>query len=156
MRFQVNGQEPGSTLTFDAATKSVRVSGSVESAVPIERIEISVNGRVVKTVTPSNMATLSGAFENALAETVPLDGSSWIVVRAFEKNGGRRNRFAHSSPVYFEVPGRPLRPRREEIDYLIQRVQEEIARNQNILTPAALDKYQQALKIYQAIDEKVR
>ena len=153
---QVNGQEPGSTLSLASTTKAAHVTGSIESAAPIERIEIIVNRRVIKTVTPSNKATTSGAFQNALAESVPLDGTSWIVVRAREKNGGRRNRFAHSSPVYLEVPGRPLRPRREEIDYLVQRVREEIARNQNILTPAALDKYQQALKIYQAIDEKVR
>ena len=58
--------------------------------------------------------------------------------------------------MYLEVPGQPLHPRREEIDYLIQRVQEEITRNQNILSPAALSEYRQALKIYQAIDEKVR
>ena len=105
---------------------------------------------------PSNKATTSGAFQNPLAETVLLDGTSWIAVRAFEKNGGRRNRFAHSSPVYLEVPGRPLHPRREEIDYLIQRVQEEITRNQSILSAAALNEYEQALKVYQAIARDVR
>ena len=99
---------------------------------------------------------VSGAFQNALAETVLIDGSSWIVVRAFEKNGGRCNRFAHTSPIYLEVPGQPLRPRREEIDYLIQRVREEITRNQNILGPAALDEYRQSLKIYQAIARDLR
>ena len=148
---QVNGQEPGSTLALDAPTKAARVTGSIESALPIERIEIIVNGRVVKAVMPSNKATPAGAFQNVLAESVPFDGTSWIVVRAFEKNGARRNRFAHSSPVYLEVSHRPLRPRRAEIDYLIQRVQEEIVRNRNILSPAALDEYQQALNIYQAI-----
>ena len=153
---QVNGQGPGNTLVIDATTKTARVTGSVESALPIERIEIVINGRVAKTVASSNKATPSGAFRNALAETVPLDGTSWIAVRAFEKNGGRRNRFAHSSPVYLEVSGRVLRPRREEIDYLIQRVQEEITRNQKILAPAALDEYQQAMKVYQAIARDVR
>lgn len=153
---QVNGREPGSTLALDAATKTARVSGSLESAAPIERIEIVVNGRVAKTVAPSNKATPSGAFRNELAESAPLDGASWIAVRAFEKNGGRRNRFAHSSPVYLEVPSKPLRPRREEIDYLIQRVQEEITRSQNILSPAALGEYQQALKVYQVIGKKMR
>ena len=58
--------------------------------------------------------------------------------------------------MYLEVPGQPLHPRREEIDYLIQRVQEEITRNQSILSAAALDEYEQALKVYQAIARDVR
>ena len=58
--------------------------------------------------------------------------------------------------IDFLPPGHVLRPRREEIDYLIQRVQEDITRNQKILTPAALDEYQQALKVYQAIARDVR
>ena len=153
---QVNGQEPGSTLALDAATKTARVTGSVESAAPIERIEIIVNGRLAKGVTPSNKATTSGAFQNMIAETVPLDGTSWVAVRAFEKNGGRRNRFAHSSPIYLKVPNQPLHPRREEVDYLIQRVQEEIIRNQGILAPAVLNEYQDALKIYQTIGRDAR
>ena len=58
--------------------------------------------------------------------------------------------------MYLEVPGRPLHPRREEIDYLIQRVEEEITRNQNILAPAVLDEYRQALKSYEAIGRDAR
>ena len=150
---QINGQEPGDKLMLATTTKAVQLTGSVESAAPLERIEIIVNGRVVKALTPSNKAMNSGAFENRLAESVAVDGSGWVAVRAFESNGGRRNRFAHSSPVFIDVPGRPLRPRREEIAYLIQRVQEEIARNEKVLSTAALDEYRQALKVYQAIEK---
>ncbi|MEO8350080.1 MAG: CehA/McbA family metallohydrolase [Chthoniobacteraceae bacterium] len=150
---RVNEKEPGDTLSLEAATKTVQLTGTVESLAPLERIEIVVNGRVVKGVTPVNTAREEGGFENRLAESVPVDGSGWIAVRAFESNGGRRNRFAHSSPVFIEIPGRPLRPRREEIDYLIQRVEEEIARNENVLSPTALDEYREALKIYRTIGQ---
>ena len=153
---QVNGTQPGDTLRLTPETKTVQLSGSVESASPLERIEIIVNGRVVKNVALSNQKTPGGAFLNLLAEPVPIERSGWVAVRAFEENQGRRNRFAHSSPVIIEVPGRPLRLRREEIDYLLGRVEEEIARNRGVLSPAALDEYQQALKIYQAIAEDVR
>ncbi len=153
---QVNGQEPGNTLRLDPAARTVQVTGSVESAAPLERIEVIVNGRVVKSLEPANKARDGGAFENLISESIPVEGSSWVAVRAFEENGGRRNHFAHSSPVFIEIPGRPLRPRREEIDYLIQRVEEEIARNQTILSSAALNEYRQALAVYRDIAHLVQ
>ena len=75
-------------------------------------------------------------------------------MRAFEQNGGRRNLFAHSSPVFFEIPGKPLRPQREETDYLIGRVKEEIARNEKILSEPAMQEYREALQIYEEIGRR--
>ena len=150
---QVNDHEPGTTLQLDLSAPLARVTGSVESATPLEHLEIIVNGRIVRNISPVNRPVGDLSFTNPFAESVPVASSGWVAVRAFEANGGRRSRFAHSNPVFLELPGRPLRPRHEEIDYLIQRVQEEIARNESFLPPAALDEYQRALKFYQAIKE---
>ena len=107
--------------------------------------------------TPDNFygGKIKGITRN-LAYIAGLGCTAIWLSPVFENNSGRRNRFAHSSPVFVEVPGRPLHPRREEIAYLIQRVEEEIARNQNVLSPAALDEYRAALKVYQDIARSVR
>lgn len=78
-------------------------------------------------------------------------GSSWFVLRCYEARPGNRVRFAHTAPFHVEVPGRPLRPRAAEIDYLIRRVAEQIARSKDVVPPAALAEYQDALRAYQAV-----
>ncbi len=149
----VNGAGPGSVVNGEAS--EARVSATIESIAPLDHVEIILNGRVVKTLSPSNPST-AGVFKNVVNETFPLTGSSWVAVRAFEKNNGRRNIFAHSSPIYLDIPNRPLRPRREEIDYLISRVKEEIVRNQTILPREALQEYESALAIYERIGRGVQ
>jgi hypothetical protein len=49
------------------------------------------------------------------------------------------------------VEGKPLRPRREEAEFLVKRVEEEIARSNALLSPAALEEYRQALGIFEKI-----
>jgi hypothetical protein len=125
-----------------------RVSGTAESAVPLERIEIVVNGRVVRSVKPANRETARKGYESPIDEEVALDGSSWVAVRCFEDRPDRRVRFAHSAPVHVDVPGKPLRPRPEEVEYLVKRVEAELARNAGVLPEEALEEYREALRIY--------
>jgi len=54
------------------------------------------------------------------------------------------------------VPGKPLRPRKFEVDYLIQRVAAQIARSSRALPAPALDEYRAALKAYRAVAETAR
>jgi hypothetical protein len=81
---------------------------------------------------------------------VKIDGSSWIAVRCFENRDGRP-RFAHTAPFHVQVPGKPLQPYQEEIDFLIGRVEDELKRHQGILPQSALAEYQQGLEIYRKI-----
>ena len=69
----------------------------------------------------------------------------------YESLPKNRVRFAHTAPVHVEVPGKPLRPRPAEIDFLIRRVEDQIARGKDILPAAALDEYREALRVYQAV-----
>jgi hypothetical protein len=154
LQVEVNGQPPGHTFAGADAGASYRVTGSAESGRPLDRIEILVSGRVAKSIPPANQPTPAGGFRCPLDESIRLDGSGWIAVRCFERRPDRRVRFAHSSPVHIEVPGRPLRPRREEAAWLVQRVRQEISRNQGILSEEALQEYRQALDAYQrALDQ---
>jgi hypothetical protein len=148
----VDNQPPGHTFKqSEAAERSYRVHGSIASAGPLTKIEIIVNGERIRTVTPANRMTDAGGHESPFDESIPIHGTSWIAVRCFEKWTADRFRYAHSSPVHIDVAGKPLRPRKAEIEYLIQRVEEQIARCRGVLPGEAIAEYEEALKVYREI-----
>lgn len=147
---QVDRKNPGTTFKSEGKQEP-RVTGEALSAAPLDRIEIVVNGEVARTIKPANKSRADGGFVTAIDEKLTVDGSSWLVVRCYESLPKNRVRFAHTAPFHIEVAGKPLRPRAAEIDYLIARVEEQIARSKDVLPPAALDEYREALGIYRAV-----
>jgi hypothetical protein len=77
-------------------------------------------------------------------------------VRCFEQAPEGRVRFAHTAPFHVQVAGRPLRPLRREVEYLIERVSTEIERNRGVMTGEAIGEYRQALAAYQEIAKSAR
>lgn len=148
---RVNGKNPGTVFKAADATPVYHVTGEALSPVPLDRIEVVVNGEVARTIKPANTAQPQGGFVSPIDEKLTVAGSSWLVVRCYEARSRNRVRFAHTAPFHVEVPGRPLRPRAAEIDYLIRRVEEQIARSKDVLPPAALAEYQDALRAYQDV-----
>jgi hypothetical protein len=146
---QVNGRPPGHTFTPAAgAGDEYRVEGGARSSEPLGRIELIVNGEVVRTLKPANRKTERGGYESPIDEKLKIDGSSWVVVRCFEERADRRVRFAHSAPWHIDVAGKPLRPRRQEVEFLSKRVADQIERSGEVLPTAALDEYREALRVY--------
>jgi len=152
---KVNGQMPGHVFKEREAAE-YQVEGSAVSAIPLHRIEIIVNGEVAKTIKPENRKTDRGGFTSALDEKLKIDSSSWIAVRCFEDRPDKRIRFAHSAPVHVDVAGKPLRPRKVEIDYLCKRVDDQITRSAELLPKEAADEYREALRIYREIGKNAR
>jgi hypothetical protein len=99
---------------------------------------------------------MAGAYEVRFTEELSLNQSSWIAVRCFSVRSDDRVRFAHTAPFWIEVPGKPLRPRRAEVAYLIQRVQDEIERSKDVLPAAALEEYRKAKAIYEELAPTAR
>ena len=154
---EVNDQPPGTTIRQATHRKqSYAITGVVTSPVPVKPIEILVNGRIVKRIPAANRQLPEGAYRSPIAADVELDGSSWIAVRVFEDRPDGRIRFAHSSPVHVDVPGKPLRPCRVEVDYLIKRMKEEIVRNQDVLRADGVNDYREALRVFEELAEKAR
>jgi hypothetical protein len=154
---QVNDQHPGHTFKDDdAAPRTYRVTGRARSAVPLQGVEIVVNGEVARTVKAANREIAGQGYESRFDENLPLDQSSWLAVRAFEDRPDKRVRFAHTAPFHVEVPGKPLRPRRAEIDFLISRIEGELGRHSGVLPEPALEEYREALGIYQRIARTAR
>jgi hypothetical protein len=152
---KMNSQDAGSTFKADAGSE-LRIAGSAVGALPLERIEIVVNGEVSHTLKPTNVKNKDGAFETLLDEKIKFAESGWLTVRCYEDRSDKRVRFAHTSPFHVDVPGKPVRPRRAEIDFLIKRVTDEFTRSEKILPPAALEEYREALRIYQDIAKTAR
>jgi len=151
LTLKVNGSDVGKTYSQEPDSEyECRLQGTASYWKPISRIEVIVNGDVVETVKPANQKEVN-AFISPLDLKLKLNGSAWVVVRCFAEAETGRTRFAHTAPVYFDVSGVPVRPKRAAVQYLIRRMEEEVARNQGIMNEACVNEYREALKIYQRL-----
>jgi hypothetical protein len=164
--FTVNGKEPGEEIRAKGGSAAVRVSARVRTRVPIEKVEVVVNGLVVASRDASGAGSAAPAApvnEVTLDEEVVLDRSSWIALRAY----GPWQRlvlndlqtFAHSSPVYVYLDDKPIASR-EDLRFYIDWIEKLItrvktrgrfasgARRQEVagLFTKALEQYQQREK----------
>ena len=151
----VDGHSPGSEVRTDLSTRSsVSIRGEILSANPINTIELIVNGDVRNDILPLNNRTESGAYRTEFTHTLPVTESAWIATRCFSSLPNGRERFAHTGPFYIDVPGKPIRPKREEIAFLTNRMKEEIERNRPILRSDALEEFQEALEFYEGLSPR--
>jgi hypothetical protein len=153
---QVNGKDPGTVFkSGDGVAQTYRFTGVAMSVDPLGSIEMVVNGEVVRFITTANQKS-GHVYRCVIDEELTVNESSWVAVRCFEDRPDKRIRFAHTAPFYIEVPDKPLRPRRAEIEFLISRIEGELARNADVLPAAALDEYREALGIYKDIARHAR
>ena len=146
---QFNNQPPGARLSGNAGEQNeVRVSGTVESAESLGAIEVIVNGEVHRTLDPQPEMTANASYRFEFSTTLGIKNSCWVAVRCFEDRTDDRVRFAHTAPVHIDIPDRPLRPRKEQVAYLMQRVDDEMKRNRGVLSREAIAEFEQARDIY--------
>ncbi len=123
---KVDDQLPGGDIRIDSP-REVVVQATVSAQVPLDKVEVLVNGRAVHSTAMDGKETI--AFTRRLA----IDRSSWIALRAL----GPRHRlilndtmaFAHTSPVYVTVGGRPVRVP-EDVRFYREWVEKLIARTE--------------------------
>lgn len=147
---KVNDKNSGTIFKPADGKQECRITGEALSERLLDRVEIVVNGEVVRTLKPANKPREHGGHVSAIDEKLTIEGSSWLAVRCYEALPKNRIRFAHTAPWHIEIAAKPLRPRAGEIDFLIRRVEEQIERSKNVLPPAALDEYREALQAFQA------
>ena len=108
IHFTVNGYEVGDTVELSSAG-TVEVSAWAESVVPMSKLEIIQEGKVV-----ASSEVDKPTRKLSLNESIKIDGNSWLAARA----GGpgyyagyryydvwERGIFSHTSPVYVSVGG---------------------------------------------------
>ncbi len=148
---KVDGQLSGTAFTPAKGGAAHKVECAVFSEQPLEKIEMIVNGVATQSFPPVNKKAANGSFENQVSTEFAPAQSSWIAFRCFELRPGNRLRFAHTAPWHFEIPGKPLRPRTAEVEWLISRVREEIARSRGIAPDSLINDYQKALSAYEQL-----
>jgi hypothetical protein len=109
LEFTVNGKMPGDTLTLQHGKARLSIEARAVSLEPYEALEILVNGKVVRQVKPSGKN-----YEAVLHEVVEVERGGWIAARAqgprmleYGRTWWKMPVFAHSSPIYLDMPGRP-------------------------------------------------
>ena len=111
---------PGTVLDLEPGQR-VKLRAEAKSIVPFERLELLVNGSVVLA------KEAAGARMSAVIETEwEAEQSAWIAARctSWERLPDEQVIFAHTSPVYAEVRGRPFQPESAVIQSLLDAVEE--------------------------------
>jgi hypothetical protein len=99
LEFRAEGRVPGSEIRMPAGGGTVEVSVEARSATPVHRLEVVVNGEVVRSVEEPN-----GARRLTMREKIRVPGAGWIAARC----GSRYGVTAHTSAVYLTAPGQEL------------------------------------------------
>jgi hypothetical protein len=96
----VEGRPIGDTLHLPAGGGTLQVAAVAESAWPLGKIELVLNGEVV-----ASESARRGAKKIAISAKVPADRSGWIAARCGGWNGAPGGEYmaAHTSPVYVTV-----------------------------------------------------
>ena len=121
--FSVNGKEAGDTLELQPGTARLHVRARARSLEPYTRLEIVVNGKVVRSAEPSG-----DHYDASIDETIDVQRGGWIAARAhgpkmlpYGETWWKMPVFAHSSPIYLHMPGRPA-PARESAEILLEQL----------------------------------
>jgi hypothetical protein len=105
--FHADGRPPGAEITLGAGGGTIEVTADAQCFVPIHRLEVIFNGKVVAVQDEP-----AGARAIHLTEKIKVQGPGWLAARCSSQSPRTTNwNFkiaAHTSPVYVQVPGRDL------------------------------------------------
>jgi hypothetical protein len=102
--FKADGRSPGDEISFRAGGGRIEVSAQARCAIPMHRLEVVANGRVVASTVDER-----GSRELRLSDTVEVSGPGWLAARCWSRFQSTGSRVAaHTSPVYVTVPGQEL------------------------------------------------
>jgi hypothetical protein len=101
--FQADGKPPGSEISLRAGGATIEVQAHVDSFVPVHRLEVVMNGRVV-----ASREEPAGTRKLDLKEKVKVSGSCWLAARCASRFIGVMHVAAHTSPVYVQAAGQEL------------------------------------------------
>jgi len=145
--FQLEDQIAGSELKLSAGKHELKAKVFMRSIVPMEHLQIVMNGEVVREIelNPDHTAAdFSG--------TIPVEKSGWIVLRAWSANPTYPvldvYPYATTSPIYVTVDNAPVRSAQDAAYFMqwIDRVLEDVSQNPNFNTETEKELTLQTLK----------
>ncbi len=136
IHFTLAGRAPGDEVKLSAAAE-VDFTASLRSLVPVDRLEIVCNGRVVREV------EMNSARDHAeVRGKLPIAQSGWCLLRAWSEKPQHPildiYPYATTSPVYISVAGARPRSAEDAAYFLawISRMQESVEQHKDWNTPA--------------------
>jgi hypothetical protein len=153
MLVRINGRPPAAAYKQVEEVAKYEIHADMFTTSKSRRIELVQDGNVIGNVGGKVVGDVFPVDRPAQEFGYSLDvrESTWLAIRCFEELPDGRERFAHSAPIFIDVKDKPLRPRKAEVEYLISRVESQIDRNKDVLSPEALAEYREALARYQEI-----
>lgn len=139
---RIAGQMPGSRIPLDRPAP-VSTAFEIWSEQPISFVEVIQNGQPVQTIFGQSQAAAVG-FRFQGQVSTPLTRGGWLALRVWENRDGGRFRFAHTAPWWIDIPHDEPMLRPEERDWLVSRMDAELARSAGVLAADALQEYQLA------------
>jgi hypothetical protein len=131
VEYTVSGRSLGETVHAEPGT-DLHVRGRAISQYPLDRLEVVYNGDVVATAQPAGDNP-----EISIDQEIPINQGGWIALRV---SGPRHpdhptgSVYAHTSPIYINVPGHFARAR-EDAEYFlawIDRLEGDVSRRDRI------------------------
>lgn len=153
----VNDLRPGAVFRGKDKLK-LKLWADVRMTGISDKLELVRDGQVVDGVKPEFYCDLdpTGTFGGYLSAEVEFTDSGWIAVRYSEPSSNGGTRFAHTAPWWVEIEGKPLRPRREQADWFVQRTEEEITRNTGVLSAEQLAEFHEARAAWKKIQANAK
>ena len=112
LTFTVDGGLPGDEIQLAADASTVEVNASAQSIVPLEKLEVYFNGKVI--------ASSDGS---PIRKRLPIDRSGWLTVRATNSKPQHPVDDSYvvgeTSPVYVYKGGQPIRSKADS-EYFLQ------------------------------------
>jgi hypothetical protein len=101
--FQADGKPPGSEIKLGAGGATIEVQAEVNSFIPVHRLEVVMNGRVV-----AAKEEQAGIRKLILKEKIEVSGSCWLAARCASRFVGLMHVAAHTAPVYVQAAGQEM------------------------------------------------
>jgi hypothetical protein len=144
----VNGRIPGDEIQLPAAGGAVDLNASVQSIVPVEKLEVFFNGRVIVSSNGS-----------PIRKRIPIDQSGWITVRASNSKPQHpiddSYLVGETSPIYVYKGVQPIRSKADAeyfitwIDDITRQAQAHPGWRSDRERSHVLGQFQQARKVFE-------
>ena len=118
IQLEVNGEKPGSTISLPREGGTVQVAALLESAFPVDALELLFNGEVVAT-----FPVQDGGQSAQANKRIEVQESGWFTLRATSENPvlpiDDSHLYAETSAVYVHCGDRPIRSK-QDAEYFIR------------------------------------